>query len=87
MVKYIFILEKTQPIVFPVDKFDQLKSEEAGSRVKTARPKFNELKMQAVFTRKNRLSDFYVRKFLPSYTTSRDGIARNDKCRSQTHRP
>ena len=56
--------------------------------MKTARPKFSELKMQAVFSWKNKgLSRFYDQKFPQSYATSRDGITRPDKCRSQSHCP
>ena len=48
--------------------------------MKTALPMLSELKMQAVFTRKNKgLSRLYDRKFTPSCTTSRDGINRPDK--------
>ena len=56
--------------------------------MKTARPKFSELKIQAVFTWKNEgLSRFYDQKFPQSYATSRDGIARPDKCRRQSNCP
>ena len=42
--------------------------------MKTACPKFSDLKMQAVFTRLNKgLSRLYGRKFLQSYTTLQDG--------------
>ena len=41
--------------------------------------------MHAVFTRKNkRLSRVYDREFMPSYTTSQDGITCPGKCRSQS---
>lgn len=68
-------------LCFHWGRFDQLKSKKSESIVKTARPK---LKMQAVFTRKNKgLSRLYDRKFPQSYLTSWDGIARPDKCHSQ----
>ena len=56
--------------------------------MKTARPEFSELKMQAVFTWKNKgLSRFYDRKFPQSYATSRDGITRPGKYRRQSDCP
>ena len=36
------------------DNFSQIKPEKSGSTVKTVRLLFNELKMQAVFTRENK---------------------------------
>ena len=69
------------PALFP-------SKEKSRSTVKTARPKFSELKMQAVFSWKNKgLSRFYDQKFPQSYATSRDGITRPNNCRSQSHCP
>ena len=75
----------TQDLLFNLnitDSYNYL----SGNTVKTLRSEFSELKMQAVFTRKNkRLSRLYDRKFTPSYTTSRDGITCPVKSRSHSH--
>ena len=64
-----------------------MKSEKSRNSVKTIRLEFSELRMPAVFNRKNRrLSSQYDRKFTPSDTTSWESKTCPGKCRSQLHR-
>ena len=74
-------------LCFHQDNFNQIKPEKSGNTVKTPRLGFSQLKMQAVFTSKNKgFSRLYERKFTQSYTTSRDGITCPDKRCSQSGR-
>ena len=62
-----------------------IKLEKSGNTVKTPHLGFSLLKMQAVFTSKNKgFSCLYEQKFTKSYTTSWDGITCPDKHRGQS---
>ena len=78
----ILVTWSTRKVVFSLGKFDNLKSKKSRSSEKTAHPKFSKLKMQAVFTWKNK---GFTLKFRQSYTTLRDGKTCPGKSCSQLH--
>ena len=77
--------DTTLRLYFHWDNFNGIKLIKSGNTVKTPRFGFSYLKMQGVFTSKNKgFSSLCERKFTQSYTTSRDDITCPDKHRSQS---